>query len=162
MDFPTNGIAEPSLPEDRSSRHTLPVIVNEDTLRPPKPMIDEDHHPLTWWKETGVGERYIKSFVECFIMPLLNQSGMNLYSLIELLHNDACSLDLNLKLLFQHRTLRRQRVGSRLVNSKIFDLWVTYNDSDMGFSTMDLLLKLSKVHCAKFILRKMLMTKEWN
>ncbi len=59
MDFPTNGIAEPSLPEDRSSRHTLPVIVNEDTLRPPTPMIDEDHHPLTWWKETGVGERYI-------------------------------------------------------------------------------------------------------
>nr|CAH0112041.1 unnamed protein product [Daphnia galeata] len=81
---------------------------------------------------------------------LLNQSGMNLYSLIELLHHDACSLDLNL----QHRTLRRQRVGSRLVNSKIFDLWMTYNDSDNGFSTMDLLLKLSKVHCAKFSLKK--------
>jgi hypothetical protein len=43
--------------EDRSSRHTLPVIVNEDTLWQPTPMIDEDHHhPLTWWKETGVGE----------------------------------------------------------------------------------------------------------
>ncbi len=59
MDFPTNGIAEPSLPEDRSSRHTLPVIVDEDTLRPPTPTIDEDHQPLTWWKEKGVGERYI-------------------------------------------------------------------------------------------------------
>nr|CAH0108797.1 unnamed protein product [Daphnia galeata] len=76
---------------------------------------------------------------------LLNQSGMNLYSLIELLHRDASSLDLNLKLLFQHRTLRRQR---------IFNLWVSYNDSDMGFSTMDLLVKLSKVHCAKFSLEK--------
>jgi hypothetical protein len=85
---------------------------------------------------------------------LLNQSGMNLYSLIELLHHDACSLDLNLKLLFQHRTLRRQRVGFRLVNSNIFDLGMTYNDSDMGFSTMDLLLNLSKVHCAKFGLKK--------
>ena len=56
--------------------------------------------------------------------------------------------------LFQHRTLRRQRVGFRLVNSKIFDLWMSYNDCDMGFSTMDLLLKLSKVHCAKFSLKK--------
>jgi hypothetical protein len=66
----------------------------------------------------------------------LNQSSMNMYSLIELLHHDARSLDLNLKFVFQHRTLRRQRVGSRLVNSKICDLWVSYNDNEMRISTM--------------------------
>ena len=69
MYFPTNGIAEPFVPEDRSSCHILSVIANGDTLRPPTPTIDEDHHPLTWWKETGFGERYIKYFVESVIIP---------------------------------------------------------------------------------------------
>jgi hypothetical protein len=55
--------------DDRSSRHTLPVIVDEDTLRPPTPTIDEDHQPLTWWKEKGVGERYIIFFMESFVIP---------------------------------------------------------------------------------------------
>jgi hypothetical protein len=44
--------------------------------------------------------------------------------------------------------------GSRLFHSKIFDLWVFYNHSDMRFSTMDLFVKLSKVNCAKFNLEK--------
>ena len=53
---------------------------------------------------------------------MLNHSGMNLYTIVELFH-DANSLDLNLKLLFQHRSLRRQRASFHLVNASIFTLW---------------------------------------
>lgn len=77
-------IAEPTLPEDRSSRHTLSVIVNGVTLWPPRPMIDEDRHPLTWWKETGVSERYIKSFVESVIITLFFLSFKKRASSIQL------------------------------------------------------------------------------
>jgi hypothetical protein len=43
-----------------------------------------------------------------------------------------------------------------------FDLWVSYNDNEMWISAMVFLEKLSKVHCANFILKKMSMTKDWN
>ena len=44
--------------DDLSSRHTLPEVVHEDTLRPPSPMPSVDtHKPLTWWFESDVGER---------------------------------------------------------------------------------------------------------
>lgn len=57
MDLPS------SFPEqnddDLSSRHTLPVLVEEDTLRPPSPSIPTTTTgPLTWWSESNVGERY--------------------------------------------------------------------------------------------------------
>lgn len=86
---------------------------------------------------------------------LLNQSGMNFYTLVELLYHDANSLDLNLKLLFQHRSLRRQRPSSRLVNGKIFSLWEAFNSySEDRISSVELLEKLSKVHCANIKLKK--------
>jgi hypothetical protein len=58
---------------------------------------------------------------------LLNQSAMNMYSLIELLHHDV--------------------TGSQFK--------YIYNDNEMRIFTMVLLEKLSKVHqCANFILKK--------
>jgi len=58
MDLPS------SLPEqnddDLRSRHTLPVLEEEDTLRPPSPSIQTTTTgPLIWWYESNVGERYI-------------------------------------------------------------------------------------------------------
>ena len=81
---------------------------------------------------------------------------MNFYTLVELLYHDANSLDLNLiKLLFQHRSLRRQRASSRLVNRKIFSLWEAFNSSSKDrISSVELLEKLSKVHCANIKLKK--------
>jgi len=86
---------------------------------------------------------------------MLNHSGMNFYSLVELLYHDANSLDLNLKLLFQHRSLRRQKASFRLVNSTIFSLWEAYNSTaEDRITSVQLLEQLSKVHCTNLTLKK--------
>jgi hypothetical protein len=70
MDILTNEMAEPFSSEDRSGRYTLPVVVNEDTLRPPTPMIEEQSQiPFTWWKENNVGEKYNIFFSFLFTLP---------------------------------------------------------------------------------------------